>query len=257
MNPVFTYWEGSCPFTIRTSLASVSSVYGKDHIHLDPSSLGEYVDIPSHVLGLQSVALRSDFIRTALLQRYGGTWLDADILLKRPVPEVDRIMLWEEGGKPIVDDGPFRDRPELCIGIIVAPSYHPLMSMLLERFDKLLNDSVLDDGSLRPGVPRYVGQRLWRDLAYGLSDLAIGKTTDFHLATDAAHWYEYWDGTIRWEDCVVGAHWFFSAHQNLYEYPNDEIASWPSQIQSLESEIDVRGLFPQSVMAGFIENRKA
>ena len=63
----------------------------KKIIYLDKNNLSQYIKIPEHILykhkkGIISNAHFSDYIRTALLSKYGGLWLDATVLLTDKIP---------------------------------------------------------------------------------------------------------------------------------------------------------------------------
>lgn len=80
--PVFTYWEGPFPLVNRLCVTSIRKSLGERHVHVTPETLGEFVDLdefPSWVFET-NIGYRSDMIRIFLLRKYGGWWLDCDIL---------------------------------------------------------------------------------------------------------------------------------------------------------------------------------
>jgi hypothetical protein len=256
---IFTYWESFCPFVIKRSLRSISEVFGDDHIHLTSASLGDYVELPPRIKAARAVAWRSDYLRAALLHKFGGIWLDADIILLRDFRNMIRVgtpMVWQEGGFPRIDASKFRARPELCIGIIYSPPKHPIVRTILTRFDQATKSLFQQDGQPVTQLPRYAGQRLWRDAIYECGTIRIGETKDFHAIDDATKWYQYWDGAIRMKDIRVGAHWFYSAHQNDYTYRRREILKYPQRIKSLKKEEDVIREFPDSLMADYLRQER-
>ena len=100
--PVFTYWEGPFPLVNRLCVTSIRKSLGERHVHVTPETLGEFVDLdefPSWVFET-NIGYRSDMIRIFLLRKYGGWWLDCDILLRRDPSEliVDpaRTYIWKE-----------------------------------------------------------------------------------------------------------------------------------------------------------------
>ena len=65
---------------------------GRQVIVLDKNSLKNFIDIPDHIekkysSGIIPNAHFSDFVRVALLKKYGGTWIDATVYLTAPIPE--------------------------------------------------------------------------------------------------------------------------------------------------------------------------
>lgn len=61
-------------------------------ILIDENNIGQYIDIPSyiedkHSRGIVPNAHYADYIRVALLERYGGVWIDATVLLTGGLPE--------------------------------------------------------------------------------------------------------------------------------------------------------------------------
>ena len=45
-------------------------------------------DLPVKFESIKSEQMKSDFIRLALLKRYGGIWIDASILMKKPLDKI-------------------------------------------------------------------------------------------------------------------------------------------------------------------------
>ena len=80
---VWTYWHSDViPPTIQKMLDHRQRVLQSWTFHVVSSStLGQYVtDIPDNIHALQE-SHKSDWIRLALLKKYGGCWLDASIIV--------------------------------------------------------------------------------------------------------------------------------------------------------------------------------
>ncbi len=80
------------PKIVQTCLNSIEAYQTNFKIKvLDKQKIHDYIEIPKHILdkfqkGLMSEAHFSDYIRVALLAKYGGTWIDSTVLLTSTVP---------------------------------------------------------------------------------------------------------------------------------------------------------------------------
>lgn len=84
------YWEnapgrGGMPPLVRHCIDSVRRHRGRAEVHLlDPRSVAEFVPgLRPEWHGLKKPAHRADYLRTRLLLRHGGLWLDCDIAALR------------------------------------------------------------------------------------------------------------------------------------------------------------------------------
>lgn len=93
---IWQYWEQgfeNAPDIVKQCVASVEKYKnGNKHIVLDKNNISEYISIPEYIIemnkkGIIKSAHFSDYIRTALLAKYGGTWIDATVLLADNLPE--------------------------------------------------------------------------------------------------------------------------------------------------------------------------
>lgn len=93
---IWQYWEQgleNAPDIVKQCVASVSKYKnGNKHIILDKNTISNYITIPTYILkmnkkGIIKSAHFSDYIRTALLAKYGGTWIDATVLLTDNLPD--------------------------------------------------------------------------------------------------------------------------------------------------------------------------
>lgn len=91
MKKVFTFWEPkeSVPGYVRLCMDTwARNLPGYEVVVLDRESLRDYltaeelaeIDCPA-----ESLAKQADCIRCALLNKYGGIWLDADTVLTKPL----------------------------------------------------------------------------------------------------------------------------------------------------------------------------
>lgn len=100
LGPIWQFWaQGAdqAPPIVKACLHSVMQNRGERQVVvLDDETLADHVELPGHIWdkrarGLMTSQHFSNFARLALLLRHGGTWLDATILLRQPVPaEIER-----------------------------------------------------------------------------------------------------------------------------------------------------------------------
>jgi Capsular polysaccharide synthesis protein len=98
LGPIWQYWgQGvdEAPPLIRACLRSVQRHKGdRELIVLDDKTIENHIDLPDHLWDKRRLMTKTHFsnlIRLSLLQKHGGTWLDATILLRQPVPaEIER-----------------------------------------------------------------------------------------------------------------------------------------------------------------------
>ncbi|KES10094.1 Capsular polysaccharide synthesis protein [Snodgrassella alvi SCGC AB-598-O11] len=100
---IWQYWGQGIdnillPETVKICFKSID-IYKEDYqvIRLDDSTIGDYLDIPDFVWAKRKnkqfkFAFFSDLLRLALLDVYGGIWIDATILLTNPIPETIKKM---------------------------------------------------------------------------------------------------------------------------------------------------------------------
>lgn len=103
--PVWMYWVGECPAWIKACMATVFA-HAPDVRLLTPAEFDAMWDVDRgdiDVTRLLYVSHRSDFIRSFLLARHGGLWIDADCVVLRPLqpildllPEHDFLGYFEE-----------------------------------------------------------------------------------------------------------------------------------------------------------------
>lgn len=93
---IWQYWEqgwNNAPDIVQACVKSVEKYKnGCEHILLDKNSIKNYVDIPQYIYdlkdrGIINSAHFSDIVRTYLLCKHGGTWVDATVLFTQNLPE--------------------------------------------------------------------------------------------------------------------------------------------------------------------------
>lgn len=92
---IWQYWEQgfeNAPDIVKACINSVQKYKGScKHIILDKENLKEYIEIPEFILelnkkGVIKSAHFSDIVRTYLLEKHGGIWVDATVLLTDFLP---------------------------------------------------------------------------------------------------------------------------------------------------------------------------
>jgi len=93
---IWQYWEQgmeNAPSIVKACVDSVEKYKnGHEHIILDRNSIKSYTDIPEYIWdlnqkGVIKSAHMSDIIRTNLLTKHGGVWIDATVLLTDDLAE--------------------------------------------------------------------------------------------------------------------------------------------------------------------------
>lgn len=112
---IWVFWgqgEANMPTLIRACYQQLTK--NNEHVTLvTQQNLNEYLDIPEIIYskvkkGLISWAHFSDIIRTSLLAKYGGLWLDATVWTTRPFPFDDfaHLPFYSANSKiPVTDHG--------------------------------------------------------------------------------------------------------------------------------------------------------
>lgn len=91
-NRVWTMWlQDKRPEIIQMGLDSIFCFYPQTVIITD-ENLSQYLDIPAHIMdkyrrGIIAPAHFSDYVRVALLDMYGGTWIDTSCLMMDKIPD--------------------------------------------------------------------------------------------------------------------------------------------------------------------------
>ena len=93
---IWQYWgQGveNAPDLVRACMASVEKYRGNiERVVLDENTIKDYVEIPDYIYemkkkGIISPAHFSDILRTFLLAKHGGCWIDATVLMTAPLPD--------------------------------------------------------------------------------------------------------------------------------------------------------------------------
>ena len=98
---IWRYWQQgltNVPYPVDITLDSTENKTGNHPVKiLDGTSYKEYIDVPDYIEekaqnGQMNIAVFSDYIRLALLKRYGGVWLDSTFYVNSDFPgEIDNM----------------------------------------------------------------------------------------------------------------------------------------------------------------------
>lgn len=87
-------WQGvdTAPPIVQKCITSVRTFHQDRHILIDENNYHNYIELPDFIYEkfqnrILNHAHLSDYIRLALLSKYGGTWVDTTVFLSAPIPE--------------------------------------------------------------------------------------------------------------------------------------------------------------------------
>lgn len=83
-SPVWVYWaQGieNAPEVVKMCVAKMKKVFGQRLCVLNDNNIHYYIST-YYIEKVPTFASKSDYIRTELLYRYGGTWIDSTVLVK-------------------------------------------------------------------------------------------------------------------------------------------------------------------------------
>ena len=94
-DPVWLYWDQGlvqAPDLVKKCYAAARKFHGDNVILLTAENLGQYLHMPRYLIdkvenGEIPLAIYTDLMRIALLEHYGGTWMDATVYLTDQIPQ--------------------------------------------------------------------------------------------------------------------------------------------------------------------------
>lgn len=95
-NPVWVFWNtgmANAPEIVKACFETLKKYSGGTAIALDANCISDYVVFPEYIKekaenGNIPMAGYTDLMRFALLEHYGGTWIDATVYLSAPISQV-------------------------------------------------------------------------------------------------------------------------------------------------------------------------
>ena len=113
---IWMYWENrpgaKKPAYLQLCHKTIARHQGEFELMLlDETTVNDYINVPKKVWMLDEIAHRADFIRFQLLEKFGGVWLDADVILIQDISasvvpyirDYDFVGYGRERGKPSIN----------------------------------------------------------------------------------------------------------------------------------------------------------
>lgn len=96
IEPIWVFWNTgieTSPDIVKCCLNSIKKYADREVIFLDEASIDKYVIFPDYIQqkvknGNIPIAGYTDLMRFALLEHYGGIWIDSTVYLSGPIPNV-------------------------------------------------------------------------------------------------------------------------------------------------------------------------
>jgi hypothetical protein len=197
---VFTYWEGQQYAFTELCVNSIRRIFKDRHVHLSPDTLSHWISADRSVLHCDHISFRSDYIRTLLLQKYGGWWFDCDVLLYRNphelvdgvTPKIWNLIYWyDDKWTPLINNG-----------ILFTPASSEWINRIAEDFRKV------DLTALKlTHENEDIGQNIYEHNSVNTGLTLIGDEYDFNSTFNVnADYRPFWDGSIKLESANYGIH---------------------------------------------------
>lgn len=141
------WWQGieNAPSHILLCIDSVKRhARNAEVVVLDKNNIGEYLIIPEFIQkkfeeGRISLTHFSDYLRIALLEKYGGIWVDSSIYFFKDIPEEwNRMVLFSR--KTESEDVSFVSDYRWTVGFLGGIRKHYLFSTVKALFEQYLQD---------------------------------------------------------------------------------------------------------------------
>jgi hypothetical protein len=144
---VWTYWENKSnriePYAhIQLCFDTMYKHYGKyNFIILNPASIKQYLPNVRSDLDNLMIAQKVDYYRVALLEKYGGVWVDADTIVLK---NLDKVFEKLDNGYDFVGFGCtgkkcFNGYPDPSNGVMGSRKNGRLMGHCLKKLDEMLD----------------------------------------------------------------------------------------------------------------------
>lgn len=84
------WWQGinNMPPIIKATYESMQNATNKEVVLITKDNISDYIDIPQYIRNNKNICLAhlSDYIRVALLCKYGGLWIDSTVYCSGKIP---------------------------------------------------------------------------------------------------------------------------------------------------------------------------
>ena len=137
---IWMYWEnrnGSTkPPYLELCLETIKCHKGSFEVKLlNEKTVKNYIDLPPIVNKFTEIAHKADYIRFMLLHKYGGIWLDSDIILLR---NIDAAIIMQLEKFDYVGYG--REKGKPSIGFMAARKNSRIIENHLRKVDSILKN---------------------------------------------------------------------------------------------------------------------
>lgn len=153
---IWQYWgQGirNSPEIVKTCFASVDNFKGQyEVIRLDDNNIANYLELPDFIYNKKSSnphfkhAFFSDLIRLALLDVYGGVWLDATVLLTNKISsdllELDYFMFQRDDA--VKDKAKWKEYDIAYFNWIPDHKVNVLNSIIISKENNMVIHTLLD-----------------------------------------------------------------------------------------------------------------
>ena len=124
-NPIWIYWNKGieqAPIIVQKCYESVCRHSNQKIILLNDQNLADYIRLPDYIekkkdAGQIPIARYADLMKFALLEHYGGTWIDSTVYLTDPIPD----MILNSDFFAVRNSLLLIDNPVLCA--VLAPDF--------------------------------------------------------------------------------------------------------------------------------------
>jgi hypothetical protein len=136
---IWSYWDKDVPKSVEQIVANNrKQLVGWDYRFCTAETLSQYIDpttFPNQYTKL-SAPHQADYIRLALLQRYGGVWLDSSIIINS-VDELNRMCREVEATRSELGVFTLGEPEETYVEnwFIMAPKQSPIIDQWLQEYD--------------------------------------------------------------------------------------------------------------------------
>ena len=136
-NTIWMYWEDAPgkrkPDYLKLCFETIVKNKGNNEIIVvTPENVKDFLpDISPRIFKIRKIAHRADYIRGRLLHKYGGIWLDSDVIILKPL-DLSAYLVEND----FVGYG--KDEGEPSINFFAAKANSPLLKSWVDGMDKKL-----------------------------------------------------------------------------------------------------------------------
>lgn len=241
---VFTYWEGNPYSFTPICIKSISRIFGDRHIHITPNNIHNWIDVDKSILDCNHLLFRSDYIRTKLLQKYGGWWFDSDIIIfKDPTESIkfSHSKIWN-----LVYRVNNKWMPMINCGILYTKPNSPWINKVMDDFNNVNVDNLCLTHNNED-----IGQLFYEKHSTDETIVDVGHEHDFNSSINVdADYRPFWNGVIKLNTAKYAIH-IGASLSRWASIENNDIDA----ISILEKDIDfLLEKFPNSIVTQYCKS---